>query len=69
VNQAYVRPARYFVHWNTEPATGKWLESSAKFRATINWKIATTGHVQNRKPPRADIPRKNSVKMPVDGEM
>ena len=22
VNQAYERPERYFVHWNTEPATG-----------------------------------------------
>ena len=28
------RPARYFVHWKTEPAIGKWLETSAKLSAT-----------------------------------
>ena len=43
--------------------------TSAKFRATMNWKTATTGHVQNRRAPSADMPRKKSVKMPVDGEM
>jgi len=57
VNQAYVRPARYFVHWNTEPATGKWLESSAKFRATMNCMIATNGHVHHITPPSAAMPR------------
>ena len=57
------------VHWKTEPASGKWLDISAKFNATKNWNRATTGQVQNRNPPSADIPRKNSVKIPVDGEM
>jgi hypothetical protein len=69
VNQAYPLPDRYFVHWYTEPATGKWLESSAKFNATTNCMSATTGQVQKRYAPIAAIPRKNSVKMPVDGEM
>ena len=69
MNHAYPRFARYFVHWYTEPATGKWLDSSAKFSATMNCINATTGQVQNRKPPSAAIPRKNSVKIPVDGEM
>jgi hypothetical protein len=57
------------VHWNTEPASGKWLVTSAKFSATMNWNNATAGHVQNSRAPSADIPRKNSVKIPVDGEM
>ncbi len=30
---------------------------------------ATRGQVQNRNAPAAAIPRKNRVKMPVDGEM
>ncbi len=37
--------------------------------ATMNCMSATSGHVQNRKAPAAAIPRKNNVKMPVDGEM
>ena len=41
----------YFVHWNTEPATGKWLDTSAKFSAMMNWPIATTGQVQMNTPP------------------
>ena len=35
----------------------------------MNWNNATTGHVHHRRAPSAAIPRKNSVKMPVDGEM
>jgi hypothetical protein len=57
------------VHWKTEPASGKWLVTSAKFSATTNWNSATTGQVHHSRAPRADIPRKNRVKMPVDGEM
>jgi hypothetical protein len=37
--------------------------------ATTNCISATSGQVQNRNPPSAAIPRKNRVKMPVDGEM
>ena len=37
VNQAYLLPARYLVHWKTDPAMGKWLETSAKLSATMNW--------------------------------
>ena len=60
---------RYFVHWKTEPAIGKWLETSANTRATMNWPAATTGKVQMNAPPSVPIPRMNSVKMPVAGEM
>ena len=35
----------------------------------MNCISATIGQVQNRKAPSAAMPRKNSVKMPVDGEM
>ena len=53
----------------TDPATGKWLESSAKFKATTNCIKATTGQVQKRYAPRAAIPTPNKAKIPVDGEM
>ena len=58
-----------FVHWKTEPAIGKWEETSAKFIATMNWPSATTGNVQMNAPPSVPTPRMNSVKMPVAGEM
>src|SRR4051812_49024398 len=48
---------------------GKWLDTSAKFRATMNWPSATTGQVQKNAPPSVPTPRMNSVKMPVAGEM
>ena len=48
---------------------GKWLETSAKFSATMNWPSATIGQLQMNTPPMVMIPRKNSVKMPVEGEM
>ena len=60
---------RNFVHWNTEPASGKWLETSANTSATMNCPSATTGNVQMNAPPSVPIPRMNSVKMPVAGEM
>ncbi len=61
--------ARYFVHWKTEPASGKWLEISAKLRAMMNWPAATMGHDQMKTPPMVARPRPKSVKMPVEGEM
>ena len=69
MNHAWVRPARYLVHWNTEPATGKWLDTSAKFRAMRNWPRATTGQVQMNTPPSVVSPSANRVKIPVEGEM
>ena len=48
------RPARYLVHWKTDPAMGKWLETSAKFRATMNWPSATMGQLQMKTPPSGD---------------
>ena len=59
----------YLVHWNTDPASGKWLDTSAKFSAMMNWPIATIGQVQMKTPPIVIRPSANSVKMPVDGEM
>ena len=59
----------YFDHWNTEPASGKWLDTSAKFSAMMNWPSATTGQVQMNTPPSVVRPRAKSVKMPVDGEI
>ena len=58
-----------FVHWNTEPASGKCEETSANTSATMNWPSATTGNVQMNAPPSVPMPRMNSVKMPVAGEM
>ena len=43
--------------------------TSAKLSATMNWNRATVGHVHHSRAPNADIPRKNNVKIPVDGEM
>ena len=40
----------YLDHWNTEPASGKWLDTSAKFSAMMNWPAATTGQVQMKAP-------------------
>ncbi len=69
MNHEYRRLARYLVHWKTEPATGKWLDTSAKFIAMTNWPAATTGQVQMNTPPSVVRPSANRVKMPVDGEM
>ena len=35
----------------------------------MNWPSATTGNVQMNAPPSVPTPRRNSVKMPVAGEM
>jgi len=55
--------------YRQDPATGKWLDTSAKFRAMRNWPSATTGQVQMNTPPSVVSPSANRVKIPVDGEM
>ena len=69
MNHEYVRLDRYLVHWYTEPATGKCELTSAKFSAMMSWPMTTMGQLQKKKPPAREMPRMNSVKMPVDGEM
>src|SRR4051794_21256991 len=69
VNHAWVLFERCFDHWYTEPATGMWLESSAKESAMMNWPSATSGQLQKKTPPIVVRPSAKSAKMPVDGEM
>jgi len=69
VNQEWVFPDRYFDHWKTEPATGKWLETSAKVSAIRNCPTATIGQLQKKNPPIVVSPSAKSAKIPVDGEM
>jgi hypothetical protein len=69
VIQEYARLERYFVHWYTDPATGKWELTSAKLRAMMNWPRATMGQLQKKNGPPMPRPSAYSVKIPVLGEM